>query len=270
MPEKKSESEYWDKAVEEVAGRPDFDPLLAEQHRRIYSGLIAKWTDVTGSERILKTDLFAEAVHPSRSFLWDLLQANLRVVGIDISTEVTGRARANTLHYVSRSSAQYVSCDVRKLPFANNTFDLIVSDSTLDHFHYTHEIDTSLSELSRVLRPGGTLIITMDNKSNFTEPLFRIWLFLRLYPVFVGRTYSIEELKKALASTGFVVADTTAIIHNPRFIVRRIIPLVRKAAPVRFDGFIRKCLAFFDGLENKKTKYLTGQFIAAKAMKHTE
>jgi len=270
MPKRNSESKYWDKAVKEVAGRPDFDPLLAEQYRRAYLNLIARWADATDGKRILKTDLFAEAVHPSRAFLWDLLKADNRVIGMDISAEVTARARARAVQYTSYSSVQCVSCDVRQLPFASNAFDLIVSDSTLDHFHHTHEIATALSELSRVLRPGGILIITMDNKSNFTEPLFRLWLSLRLHPVFVGKTYSVGELKQALTKAGLTVVETTAIMHNPRFFARRMIPLIHKVVPVRFDGLIKRCLAFFDGLENKKTKYLTGQFIAAKAVKRPD
>jgi len=110
----------------------------------------------------------------------------------------------------------------------------------------------------------------MDNKSNFTEPLFRLWLSLGLHPVFVGKTYSVGELKQALTSAGFTVLETTAIIHNPRFIARRMIPLIRKAVPVRFDKLIKRCLAFLDSLANKKTKYLTGQFIAAKAVKYPD
>jgi SAM-dependent methyltransferase len=268
MPEENSESKYWDQAVKEAASGPAFDPFLAEQYRRTHLNLLDRWADITDSKRILKTDLFAEALEPSRAFLWDLLKANGRVIGIDISAEATTRAKAEAVYHAPRSPLQCVSCDVRQLPFASDTFDLIVSDSTLDHFHHKHEIAIALSELSRVLSPGGTLIITMDNKGNFTEPLFRLWLSLRLHPFFIGKTYSVGELKQALANAGLAVVETTAIIHNPRFFARRMVPIIRKAVPVRFDRSIKRCLAFLDSLENRKTKYLTGQFIAAKAVKY--
>lgn len=270
MPDGNSEAKYWDQTVKELAGKSDFDPLLAEQYRKTHSNLIARWADVTNSKRILKTDLFAEALHPSRAFLWDLIKANDRVIGMDISPEVTTRARARAESYAPHSSMQYVNCDVRQLPFASNTFDLIVSDSTLDHFHHTHEIATALTELNRILTPGGTLIITMDNKGNFTEPLYRLWLSLRLHPVFVGKTYSVKELKQALANAGFTVMETTSIIHNPRFVTRRIVPLLRKIDPTRFNHLIERCLTFFDSLENRRTKYITAQFIAAKAVKSSK
>lgn len=267
MSSKDSEAKYWDRTVKELARKSVFDTLLSEQYRQAHWQLLVRWADIKGSNRILKTDLYAEAIHPHRAFLWDILKMNEQVICIDISAEVITRARGKGKYYAPKSPIQYVNCDVRCLPFASGSFGLIISDSTLDHFQHKHEIATALSELSRVLAPGGTLIVTLDNKGNITEPLYRIWLFLKLHPVFVGKTYSIGELKQALADVGLKVAETTAIIHNPRFITRRIVPLIRKITPFRFDNLIKRCLTFLDSLEGKKTKYLTGQFIAAKAVK---
>ena len=267
MPHKDSEPGYWDKAAQKTAEVQEFDSLLAEQYRSVHLNLINRWADVANSSRILKTDLFAEAVHPHRSFLWDLLKANNQVIGIDISAEVTAQAKSKALQYAPGSSAQYINCDVRHLPFASNSFDLIISDSTLDHFHHSEEIVTALSELSRVLQPGGTLIITMDNKSNITEIPFRLWLALGLHPFFIGKTYSQKELNQALAKVGLQVIANTAIIHNPRFFARGTISLVRRISPDRFNKFIRRGLAYLDSFEQKRIKYLTAQFIAAKAVK---
>jgi ubiquinone/menaquinone biosynthesis C-methylase UbiE len=261
------EVEYWNRAAKKTAKGQDFDLLLAEQYQNAYINLVTRWADTNKSQTILKTDLFAEAIHPLRSFLWGLLKANHHVVGIDISSEITSLARHRTAQYAPDSLAQYINSDVRCLPFGNNSFDLIVSDSTLDHFHYSHEIITALSELSRVLKPGGTLIITMDNKGNITDPLMRLWNTLGWSRVFLGKSYSIKELNQALAKVGLQVVDNTAIIHNPRFFVREIVTRIRKVEPNRFNGCINRCLASFDRLERKRTRYLTAQFIAAKAVK---
>ncbi len=262
-----TEVEYWDQAAKKIAEGQDFDLLLAEQYRNAHLRLINRWADVSQIQRILKTDLFAEAIHPFRSFLWDLLKANQHVIGIDISSKVTSLARHRTAQYAPDSSVQYINSDVRQLPFTENCFDLIVSDSTLDHFHYSHEITVALAELSRTLKPGGTLIITMDNKGNITDPLMRLWNTLGWSRVFLGKSYSMKELNQALYEIGLQVMDNTAIIHNPRFFAREIITRVRKVEPNRFNGCINRCLAFFDRLERKKTRYRTAQFIAAKAIK---
>ncbi|HEX7474370.1 MAG TPA: hypothetical protein VF318_00250, partial [Dehalococcoidales bacterium] len=113
----------------------------------------------------------------------------------------------------------------------------------------------------------GTLIITLDNKSNITEPLFRIWLAFGLSSFYIGKTYSMTELEKVLVKAGMSVTSKTALIHNPRFFAKFITNILRKIDPGKADGRIKRLLNYFDSLENKKTKYLTAQFIAIKAIK---
>src|SRR5512136_1243632 len=92
---------YWDQVAENVAKRYEFDELLAEQYRRVHLNLISRWADVKGMQRILKTDLFAEALQPSRAFFWEMLKGNDDIVGIDISAEITYKAKNNATRYTS-------------------------------------------------------------------------------------------------------------------------------------------------------------------------
>ncbi|MFC1958333.1 methyltransferase domain-containing protein [Chloroflexota bacterium] len=250
-----------------MANGQNFDELLAEQYRQVHLNLLTKWVDITSGQTVLKTDLFAEALCPSRAFLWDMLKINANVIGIDISTEISSEAKTRAAHYAPNSLAAYITCDVRQLPFASNSFNLIVSDSTLDHFRHKNEIVTALFELSRILKPGGTLFITMDNKGNLTEPLFRLWIRFRLAPFYIGKTYSIGELKQALVQAGLRIMESTAIIHNPRFFTKLIVTVLHRIEPTRFNQWINKLINLLDSLENRKTKYLTAQFIVVKAVK---
>ncbi len=270
MSDVNSDATYWGACAKHPSGWRSFDELLAEQYRRVHLDLLSRWADAARCRTILKTDLFAEGLQPSRAFLWPLLGNSSDVVGIDISASISLRAKANAVQQAPESRCEFVNCDVRDLPFAGGTFDLIISDSTLDHFSHKSHIAVALAELSRVLRPGGTLVITMDNKGNFTEPLFRLWVHLGLSDFFIGQTYAMNEFKRALAAVGLQVTDTTAIIHNPRFFTRRAITLLHKGNPSRFNGCIRRGLAMLDGLENRRTRYLTAQFIAARAVKPLE
>ena len=122
----------------------------------------------------------------------------------------------------------------------------------------------------RTLKPGGTLIITLDNGSNFTEPLFRLWIRLGLAPFFIGQTYSIRELRQALVRIGMQIIDETAIIHNPRFFTKLIVAMLRRIFPKQCDRWTEAMLKYFDSLEHKITKYFTAQFIAVKATKPFE
>jgi SAM-dependent methyltransferase len=264
---KKHEAGYWAELATGKVNGQDYDVLLAEQYRQVHLDLISRWADITAGQVILKTDLFAEAVSPSRAFLWEMLKTENEIIGIDVSKTTTYRARMNSAEFAPDSPGTFVNCDVRRLPFTDDSLDCIVSDSTLDHFSDTGEIDTALAEFRRVLKPGGRLILTMDNKSNLTEPLFRLWIGLGLAPFFIGKTYTMGELRRALDRAGLGVSASTAIIHNPRFFTKVIIALLRKIGRNRFDRPIKRGLAYLDSLENSRIKYLTAQFIAVKAVK---
>jgi ubiquinone/menaquinone biosynthesis C-methylase UbiE len=244
--------------------------LLAEHKRKTHLGLIARWADVTNSQRILKTDLFAEAFGLEQ-FIFDIAQANSHIVAIDVSSEIVARAKTNAKHH-GVDSGKYLCCNVKQLPFQDNCIELVISDSTLDHFSSEEDIVTALKELSRVLRVGGTLIVTMDNKTNLTYApcfFFRIAMRLKSGPYFIGKTLSLTKLRRTLEKSDLGVEKTTAIFHypHPDRLVRWLERLLRKLGRGRFDSTIRRTLARLDRLEGKKTKYLTGRYIAVKAVK---
>lgn len=68
------------------------------------------------------------------------------VVGIDLSPGMLARA-----------SGARAAGDVMQLPFPAQTFDIVASTSSL---HYWVAPIDALREIRRVLRPGGTLVIT--------------------------------------------------------------------------------------------------------------
>lgn len=248
-----------------MEGSYHLDELLCEQKKRVHIDLIRRWADISGGGRILKTDLFEEALGQDQ-FLFDLTGVNGNVVGMDISGEIASRAKRNSRQYDSHRG-EYVCCDVRHLPFRTGSIGTVISNSTLDHFPCATDITAALRELRRVLKTGGTLILTMDNKGNLTEPLFRLWISLGLAPYYSGKTYSVRRLKRTLVENGFDVKDATAVIHNPRLITRGIVGFLHRLDAGRFDPWIEKGLAFLDTLEDKRTKYLTGLYVAVKAVK---
>lgn len=268
MPNK--EAEHWDRVARRWSLKHHSNELLGEHKRKTYLSLVARWADVTNGQRILKTDLFAEAFGEEQ-FLFDIAQSNSNIVAIDISNEIVDRARKQAKRYGLKEN-QFICGDVRQLPFPDNSFDLIISDSTLDHFPSETDIITALKELGRVLRVGGTLILSIDNKSNLTYPpyfLIRLWMRLGLAPYFIGKTFSPQELRRNLEAIGFDVAKSTAIFHypHPDMLMRWLESTLRKLSRGKLDNAIRKFLALLDRLEEKKAKYLTGRYIAVKAIK---
>jgi SAM-dependent methyltransferase len=262
--------EHWDKVARRWFQRSYANVLLAEHKRKTYLRLISRWVDVTNGQRILKTDLFAEAFDPEQ-FLFDIAQANGNIVGIDISGDIVVRAKRQAKHH-GVDASKYLCCDVRRLPFCSNSIDLVISDSTLDHFPSETDIIAALKELTRVLRVGGTLILTLDNKNSLTYPpyiLMRLWMRLGLAPYFIGKTLSRTKLWHTLEDIGLSVEESTTILHypHPDGLVRWLEYALRKLSKGKLDSAIRKGLDRLERLEGKRSRYLTGRYIAVKAVK---
>jgi SAM-dependent methyltransferase len=268
MPDK--EAEHWGEVARGWSEKGYANELLGEQKRKTYIDLITRWTRITPGQAVLKTDLFAEAFGVEQ-FFFDIVPAKSAIVGIDVSIEIVTEAKSQARSR-GMDAGQYLCGDVKKLPLRDGSIDLIISDSTLDHFPTEAEIVTALEELGRVLKDGGTLILTIDNKNNLTYPpycLVRLWMKLGLAPYFIGRTLSLSHLRRTLTEIGLVVEENTAILHypHPDGLVRWLERSLRYLSRGKLDNTIRKELACLNRLEGSKIKYLTGRYIAIKAVK---
>ena len=140
----------WNRVVQEwLANHPH--PAWREHSDRVNADLVERWLPAKKSGRLLKTDLFDEVASDG---IYSLLATRAdKICGMDISSF--------TATAVYRKYPEVAACaaDIRRLPFANSSFDAIVSLSTVDHFADARDIDVSLRELWRVMRPGGTLVI---------------------------------------------------------------------------------------------------------------
>jgi SAM-dependent methyltransferase len=210
----------------------------------------------------LKTDAFEEALGNRRCP--EIAPAGM--VGMDISRTVLGHARQRM------PRLPLVRADVRVLPIADGVLAGVVSTSTLDHFHDSWDLDQSLGEIARVLRPGGQLLLTLDNPWN---PLLafrnlvphRLRLSLKMTPYYVGCTYDPDQLVRVLDGLGFEVREVSAVLHFPRTLVGLWGILSRKAGLVRLDEPLLGILARAELPATWRTRWLTGQYIAVHALR---
>jgi SAM-dependent methyltransferase len=188
------------------------------------------------------------------------------IVGIDISAPIVWTSRSR------HPGLQVAMADVRRLPFAGSSFDVIVSNSTLDHFHSQHEVVTSLYELHRVLRIGGQLRLTLDNLANPVIAMrnflpFRLVNWLGLVPYYVGATYGPQGLGRIVQKVGFEVQAVDAIMHCPRVLVVALVRLIEGRIGLATQRHILRGLMTFERLAHWPTRFLTGHFIAVSAVK---
>ncbi len=94
------------------------------------------------------------------------------VKGIDISAEAVEATNARIQERgLSQASAQQAS--VLQIPFADASFDYVVSSGVI---HHTPDPKTGFQELVRVLKPGGKLFLSVYGKGGlkwFTNDVFR-------------------------------------------------------------------------------------------------
>jgi len=258
-----SDKEYWESVAEQwISSQPD--SLWRRHSDAVNSSLLRRWLPAGGVQQLLKTDLFDEAV--SEGLHKPLADCASRLVGIDVSPEIVRAALCRFPDLDARTA------DVRKLPFEEASFDVVVSTSTLDHFDSLQEIQTALSELSRVLRPGGQLLLTLDNLSNPAVWLRSIlpdrWLrSLGLIPYRVGTTCRPRQLKLMVREVGFEITAATAILHCPRALAVAATHLIERRASAPTQERFLKAMRSFERLEGWPTRYVTGYFTAIHARK---
>jgi SAM-dependent methyltransferase len=247
-------------------------PLLATGDQRLWRAhsdatnarLVEHWLPDGRVDDILKTDLYDEAMGEGLAPM--LVRRASRVTAIDVAPGVTRAARRR------HPTVRIAACDVRRLPFRDASFDVVVSNSTLDHFDRRDDIGRSLAELRRTLKPGGWLLVTLDNLRHPAVALrnalpFPLLRFLRLADYPAGATLGPRGLVRLLRSVGFEVHEVTALLHCPRpWAVARARGLQRRgdeAAQARFLAGLER----WESLGGLPTRFLTGHYTAVRARK---
>ncbi len=150
-------------------------------------------------------------------------------VGVDFSPAKAAFARQAT-------GAQIAVADAGQLPFADQSFDVLLIRDLLHHLPDRHR---ALSEAHRVLKPGGRLTLIEPNRR---APL--VLLQAALVPAERGLLAStVEHLRGELADAGFVIQSEAArqpfpiarVLLHPKLGTSQLGAL----APVRaaLDGF---------------------------------
>ncbi len=206
---------------------------------------------------LLKTDLWNEAKN-TEILGWAAAQG-AQPVGFDIALDLVRQATA----VFGNHRFTFLNSDVRHLALATNTFDLLYSMGTIEHFP---EYQLAAGELFRVLKPNGTAIIGVPNKLDpFLRPLLVYVLSLfRLYPYGMEKSFTPAGLQQLLESVGFRVTTRTGILFMPGWLrmadlwchcrvpwltaitgplVRVFAALYRRFPALRSHGYLTACVA---------------------------
>lgn len=89
-----------------------------------------------------------------------------KIVGIDLSATAIRSATARNKNTVNNERTKLIQANFNALPFPDKMFNKVYSIQTI---YFWDEIDTIVSEIYRVLKPGGMVVLTFSNgKDNET------------------------------------------------------------------------------------------------------
>src|SRR5207249_4303304 len=100
------------------------------------------------------------------------LQVPVKLTALDLSASSMATARKYVDRKQSDQPVRFAQGNVLALPFADDAFDLVVTSGVLEYV----PLDEGLSELARVIAPGGHLLqlpMRPSHVTSFLEMLFR-------------------------------------------------------------------------------------------------
>jgi ubiquinone/menaquinone biosynthesis C-methylase UbiE len=148
----RDEYEVWHQRIHEA--NPNHDDASSPWYR-----LVREYVGTVTGLRVL------EVACGRGGFLMELALAGACVTGCDFSF-VALRVASKRLGTADlHSSATLTQGDAQSLPFAEASFDLVVSCETIEHLP---DVWAAVKEMHRVTRPGGKLLLTTPNYANFT------------------------------------------------------------------------------------------------------
>lgn len=141
------------------------------------------------------------------------------VAGVDGSLEMLERARR------LNPGADLRQADVERLPFEAESFDVVLCVEVL---RYLPDVRRCVGEMARVLRPGGTCLVTASPRFSLSGyPLvnrlataFPLPGFVRLRQYF----HTSFELRKVFGQAGFRRVDVHGVYFGPINWVERLAP----------------------------------------------
>ncbi len=97
-------------------------------------------------------------------FVRELVRAGAWVTGCDFSLAALRVGKEKLRALGNGTSAELIQGDAQALPFADESFDIVVSCETIEH---VPDVASALREMWRVARRGGKLFLTTPNYANF-------------------------------------------------------------------------------------------------------
>ncbi len=144
---------------------------------------------------------------------------SLQLHGYDLSPDMLAIARKKF------PFARLRSGPAEKLPYINNTFDLVISRETLEHLEHPQQ---AVREFYRVLQPGGCLVVSTPSWFGLVGPFYWVKRLLKKMQ-HIDNWWTPFSLRRTLRQAGFRIDSFTSVCpflyHD--VLPRSLLPLIR-------------------------------------------
>ena len=142
-------------------------PVYDAMNRTMTMGLDQRWRRTTVAAVVQPGDRVLDACCGTGDLAVAALQAGATVTGLDFSERMLERARRKS------DEIDWVQGDAEKLPFEDASFDAATVGFGVRNLA---DLERGLTELRRVLRPGGRVaILEITKPSGLLAPFYRLW-----------------------------------------------------------------------------------------------
>jgi len=191
-------------------------PVYDVMNRVMTAGLDMRWRRLAAAAAVRPGDRVLDAACGTGDLaIADLKAGAGKVTGLDFSERMLERARRKD------ARIDWVQGDMLALPFADGTFDAATVGFGVRN---VADLPLALTELRRVLRPGGRLaILEITQPRGALKPFFSLW-FDRVVPL-LGKvlpggsayTYLPASVKRFPPAEGLAALMHESGFHDVRF-----------------------------------------------------
>lgn len=164
---------------------------------------------------------------------------------------------ANQVNHIYRSNHAIIVADDEYLPFADNSFDLIISNLNL---HFVNQVPYFLMRSHQMLKKDGILIISFfgeENLSNLSQAIHKAEdLIYNTSSAIMPPTIDIKTAANLLGSAGFV--DKMSIVEKINIEYQNLDQMLRDIKMMGQGNFIAK----------KNKRFFSKRFIAEIAKQY--